>query len=86
MEGCNTCTKPGGANAFLLQEFARYYLAKKSSLAQGRELETKAELLRSGEPRALLGEVETWRNLEPPPQGSISSLSPTRALTPSSVV
>ncbi|XP_028372080.1 equilibrative nucleoside transporter 2 [Phyllostomus discolor] len=30
-------------------EFARYHLAKKSSLAQGRELETKAELLPSDE-------------------------------------
>lgn len=30
-------------------EFARYYLTKKSSLAQGRELETKAELLQSDE-------------------------------------
>ncbi|XP_066108225.1 equilibrative nucleoside transporter 2 isoform X5 [Saccopteryx bilineata] len=29
-------------------EFARYYLAKKPSLAQDRELETKAELLQSG--------------------------------------
>lgn len=36
-------------NSFLLQEFARYYLAKKPSQAQGQELETKAELLQPGE-------------------------------------
>lgn len=45
---------PGRANAFLLQEFARYYLAKKPSQAPGQELETKAELLQSGEFRTPL--------------------------------
>lgn len=46
----DTSTKTGRANTFFLQEFARHYLAKKPSQAQGQELETKAELLQSGEP------------------------------------
>ena len=51
----DTSAKPGRANTFFLQEFARYYLAKEPSKAQGQELETKAELLHSGEPGTLLG-------------------------------
>lgn len=72
-------------NSFLLQEFARYYLAKKPSQAQGQELETKAELLQPGE-WGPAGEVEALRRLEPPLQESISPLSPTRALSLSSLV
>ena len=38
----------------LLQEFARYYLAKKLSQAPAQEPETKAELLQAGEKNGIL--------------------------------
>lgn len=74
--------KPGRANAFLLQEFARYYLAKKPSQVQGQELETKAELLQSGEPGTLLGRGKTQRRVKPP----LWDTSPSRVLAPSRLV
>ncbi|EQB77691.1 equilibrative nucleoside transporter 2 [Camelus ferus] len=49
MSMANITAKPGRDKAFILQKFARYYLAKKPSQAQGQELETKAELLQSDE-------------------------------------
>lgn len=74
----DTSAKPGGANAFLLQEFARYYLVKKPLQAQGQELETKAELLQSGELGTLLGRWKTQGRLKLPPQRSVFPLSPCR--------
>ena len=59
--------KPGRDNAFLLQKFARYYLAKKPSKAHSQELETKAELLQSGEPGTLPGRWKSQGRLEPSP-------------------
>lgn len=70
----DTSAKPGRANTFLLQEFARYYLAKKPSQAQGQELETKAELLQSGELGPLLGRWKTQGRLKLPLQESIFPL------------
>lgn len=43
--------------SILLQEFARYYLAKKPSRSPTHELETKAELLQPGKPQHLAEEV-----------------------------
>lgn len=76
----DTSAKPGRANAFLLQEFARYYLAKKPLQAQGQELETKAELLQSGELGPLLGRWKTQGRPKLPPQGRVFPPSPSRVL------